>query len=554
MVVEIPGFTAVVRAALDRQVREIAAENEFRHLQHRRLAERVKALVAAWRFTADPALLDRALHLTELLRARQGPSGLFQGGDNVDSPPDSAFSVNDLADTALLLRDGPARRLAGALGELLAAVTPALLKGGVHTPNHRWELSAALARLHRLEPRAALAERVGQWLAEGIDIDDGLYSERSANYAAHVSNPSLLTIADVFDRPDLIDVVERNLDATLDLLLPDGTVETVLSRRQDQGRPMPLRVYQLPLRSVALLRGRGDLAWAARLAEEQGIEAPGNAAAALLLDPGLGRELPDPVEPRRPRQRHFAGAGLLVRHDPASTVVLFGGSDYARHRRIRSGLSNMPTFLRMFAGGAVLDSVRLSRTFFGIGPFRADGLAVAPGPVVTLSESVSAGYYQPLASADRDDGGGYALGDEGRFSAAMDFGRRARDEVTIDTTVRAEVTAAGVELTVDIRGAAVDWALELAFRAGGTMTGAAELGDGRWLLDSGTATYSVGGDALAVTVGEQSPAVASDIGAVYQPGEDYEFLGGTDAAGGERLYVTGKSPVRLRMGIFHLRT
>lgn len=552
-------FSARVRAELDRHVRAIAAETgDLGHLQHRRLAERVKALVASWRFTADPAPLAQALRLTELLRARQGPSGLFHGGDNVDSPPDSAFSVNDLADTALLLRDapdGPARELADALGELLAAVTPALVKGGVHTPNHRWELSAALARLHRLEPRAALAERVGQWLAEGVDIDaDGLYSERSANYAAHVSNPSLLTIADVFDRPDLIDAVERNLDATLDLILPDGTVETVLSRRQDQGRAMPLYAYQLPLRAVALLRGRGDLAWAARLAEEPGLASPGDAATALLLDPGLGRELPEPVAPARPRQRHFAGAGLLVRHGPATTAVLFGGSDYARHRRVRSGLSNTPTFLRLFGGDVVLDSVRLSRTFFGLGPFRADGLTVAPGPVVTLSETVTGAYYQPLAPPDRDAGGVYALGDEGRFSAAMDFGRRARDEVVLVTTVRAGLTGTGVELTVDIRGAAVDWALELAFRPGGAMTGAADLGGGRWLLEAGPARYRVGDDALEVTVAERFPAVDSDVGAVYHPGEDYEFLGGTDAAGGELLYVTGKAPVRLRLGISLLRT
>ncbi len=147
----------------------------------------------------------------------------------------------------------------------------------------------------------------------------------------------------------------------------------------------------------------------------------------------------------------------------------------------------------------------------------------------------------------------YALGDEGRFSAAMDFGRRARDEVSLHTSIRAEVTATGVELTVDIRGAAVDWALELAFRPGGTMTGAAALGDGRWLLDGGPVRYRAGGDAFEMTVAERFPAVDSDAGAVYHPGEDYEFLGGTDAAGGDRLYVTGKSPVRLRMGIFLLR-
>ncbi|MEU8663971.1 hypothetical protein [Actinoplanes philippinensis] len=548
-----PEFAALVRSALDREVRGIGAETGelWRRLQHRRLAERVKALAAAWRLTGDDDLLAGVARLVETLRERQNPSGLFRGGDNVDSPPDSAFSVNDLADAARLLA-GAADRTG--LLRLLHSMTPALLRGGVHTPNHRWELSAALARLHRLDPRPEIAGRVAQWLAEGVDIEDGLYSERSANYAAAVSNPSLLVIADVFDRPDLLDAVEANLTATLDLLLPDGTVETVLSRRQDQCRRMPLRVFLLPLRAMAVRRGRGDLAWAAGIALEQGIDSPASAVA----DPLAGRRLPPAVPPPTPRQRHFAAAGTLVAHGPDRTAVVFGGSDYAGHRRIRSGLANSPTLLRLHAGATVLESVRLSRTFFGLGPFRADTMTVAPGPVAELAETVAAAYYQPLPG---DGTGRYAVTDDGRFSAAMDFARRPRDEVTLTTRVRLELPPDGAhrclsgagtpvaatqvaDLELDVAGAAVDWALELAFRPGGTMTGARPLGGDRWHLESGTATY----EGLAVTIAE-GPETASESEPAYHPGEDYEFLGGTDAAEGVLLYVTGKAPSRLRLSI-----
>ena len=58
----------------------------------------------------------------------------------------------------------------------------------------------------------------------------------------------------------------------------------------------------------------------------------------------------------------------------------------------------------------------------------------------------------------------------------MDFAPRARDEVALATTVRVVLTETGVALTVDVEGAAVDWALELAFRPGGTMSGARALG------------------------------------------------------------------------------
>ncbi|HWS34243.1 MAG TPA: hypothetical protein VN408_16055 [Actinoplanes sp.] len=542
-----PAFHTRVRTALDREVGEILGEDagRWRQMQHRRLAERVKSLAAAWRLTGDPAVLPPARELIGLLRGLQNPSGLFRGGDNVDSPPDSAFSVNDLADAAQLLHGRDA--VGDELADLLASMTPALVKGGVHTPNHRWELSAALARLHRLDPRPEIAARVAQWLAEGVDIEDGLWSERSPNYAAYVSNPSLLTIADVFDRPDLAAAVEQNLTATLDLLLPDGTVETVLSRRQDQRWPVPLRAYLLPLRLLAVRRGRGDLAWAAGLALEQGIESPGNAAAALLLTPDVGRPLPEPQAPPVSRRRHFAAAGTVVDHAPARSAVVFGGSDHARHQRIRSGLANSPTFLRLYAGAAVLDSARLSRVFFGLGPFRSGGLTV-DGDTVALDEAVSAAYYQPLAGADLQEQGRYAVTDDGRFSAAMDFARRARDEVTLSTAVRVTMTETGADLAVEVSGAVVDWSLELAFRPGGTLSGATASGDDRWQLTTGTATYRVGGDALSVTVVE-SPETPAEAGPGYHPGEEYEFLAGTDAAGGVRLYVTGKAPGRLRLRI-----
>ncbi|GLY04547.1 hypothetical protein [Actinoplanes sp. NBRC 101535] len=544
-------FVARVRSGLDREIAGIVAETtaDWTGMQHRRLAERVKTLVAAWRGdTGRTGLLDVALHLTGLLRGLQNPSGLFRGGDNVDSPPDSAFSVNDLADVALLLRvpQAAGHPLVAALDELLTTITPALVKGGVHTPNHRWEISAALARLHRLGPRPELAGRVAQWLAEGADIEDGLYSERSANYAAYVSNPSLLVIGEVFDRPDLIDAVVSNLDATLDLLLPDGAVETVLSRRQDQGRPKPLAGYLLPLRRIARLRGRGDLSWAAGLALEQGLEAPGHVAAALVLDPDLALALPAPVAPPGTRRRHFPAAGLLVDRTPVATTVVFGGSDYPRQRRIRSGLANSPTFLRLYAGAAVLDSVRLSRTFFGLGPFRGDGLTL-DGDQAVLTERVSAAYYQPLDPAELRADADYGLGDDGRFSAAMDFAKRGRDEVTLETTVRVDLTGDGAELSVEVSGAIVDWALELAFRPGGTMHGARPVG-AAWQLDEGTAHYRVGDDSIqiSVTAADHAPA---DGPPAYHPGEEYAFLGGTDAASGEILYVTGKAPARLRLNL-----
>jgi hypothetical protein len=218
----------------------------------------------------------------------------------------------------------------------------------------------------------------------------------------------------------------------------------------------------------------------------------------------------------------------------------------------------------VFAGEAVLESARLSRTFFGRGPFRGDRLVVERDPTrgttVTLTETVAAAYYQPLAPQYRDEHGEYRLVDEGRFSAAMDFDRRTRDEVTLTTTIQVRLAPAGVELTIDVTGAVVDWALELAFRPGGTITGARALGEHTWQLDAvaapttgpATAGYRFGSDVitiglLEVSDGQGGPLPASSSIPTYDPGEEYRFLGGTDAATGERLYVAARVPARVRM-------
>jgi hypothetical protein len=216
--------------------------------------------------------------------------------------------------------------------------------------------------------------------------------------------------------------------------------------------------------------------------------------------------------------------------------VVYGGSDYPRQRRIRSGLANNPTFLRMFAGEVVLDSVRLSRDFFGLGPFRAADIE-HDGDAIILSERLEGRYYQPLTAGDRRADGAYDLADESRFSAAMSFPDRQAETVVLRTRIAARPTEDGVELEIVTDGPALPWALEFAFREGGAFTGAVEASDGSVRLDSGTARYSVGSSTV-----EFGPGTGEAGPARYHPGEDYTYLGATDAAGGRRAYIVGSAP------------
>ena len=543
-------FGAALGAAVDVEVEAaLASPGE---IAHRRLMDRARLLVAAYLWprssrAGDAALIDAARENVVALGELQGASGLFIGGDNVDSPPDSAFTVNDLCDVLRLLDVIPHERTAATdvlvaeLDAIADSVEPALLVGGVHTPNHRWEISAALARLHRRRPSPALAARVAEWLAEGIDIAaDGVYSERSANYAAYVSNPSLRVIAEVFDRADARDAVVRNLESTLGLIHPDGTVETVHSRRQDQLTAFPLAPYLGLYRRYAVETGRGDFAWAAEQALAQGILHPSAVLTELLLDERIGQALPSAAPPAGGGD--WPQSGLVVDADERRRIVVFGGSDYPRVRRVRSGLSTNPTFFRMFAGDAVLDSIRLSRDFFGLGPFRADAFA-ADGDVLWLSEAVSANYYQPMDAARRDTGGEYALTDDGRFYGSMSFGDRARDVVELRTAIGVTPTADGASIEISIDGPDCAWALELAFR-GGRFEGVAVSEDGIAVLAAGAVRYRAGAASIIVAADDTYRAQGP---AGYRPGEDYVFLGATDAASGDRLYLTGRAPAALTL-------
>ncbi|MGW0583393.1 hypothetical protein ACWD25_47500, partial [Streptomyces sp. NPDC002920] len=102
-------FVRAVARAADRLAAPPAAgpDEEPAGVPHRGLARRVKTLVAAYR-SPDSALhgsrqvIAAAMTHLRALRAVQTPTGLFAGGDNVQSPPDSAFTVNDVCDAHVL--------------------------------------------------------------------------------------------------------------------------------------------------------------------------------------------------------------------------------------------------------------------------------------------------------------------------------------------------------------------------------------------------------------------------------------------------------------------
>lgn len=567
-----PDLVRSARATLDAHLRaDGPVATDAALAGHRGWMRAVKAaVVVGLAGHASPGDETGATRWLSHLEALQLPGGLLAAGDNLASPPDSAFTITDVAATAAALRRPTAAAAAwitGAAGaeigsrleEVLRRAAPALVAGGVHTPNHRWELAGALAgAAPLLTPSAAAAavRRAREWLDEGVDIDiDGLYSERSANYAAYVSGPALLLLAERLGRNTLREAVHANLHTVLDLTTPRGSTETVHSRRQDQqDARFPLGPFLTVFARFAQVcdRCRHATAWAMRLPGVDAVEALRHCLAGEDTAAGLGLASELATSPDAELaavalgsgERTWHGARLWRRWGGGDWTLVYGGSDVPAAGRVASGLACNPTFVRLARGDLEVASVRLSRDFFGLGPFRPTNLVVQ-GDRVVLSETLAAGYYQPLPVDSRRADGDYTLEFEGRFASAMAFSQRPRDELRLETQVVVDVGPDGVDLEIRTTGPATGHALEIAFADDVQVEGAEPLGPSAHRLAATPAVVRGVGSALTVSAlpgGDTSPAV-------YSPGEAYELLGGSDAVGGTRLYVTWSSPGTQRIAL-----
>jgi hypothetical protein len=513
----------------------------------RAVARKARRLVSAyvWSRSAyyhDDSLLGPLRTLYERLAALQHDDGLYDVG-NLHSPPDSSFALQDLCLMWSLL-DADDRPATAPHRDILEGIIrlagPALATGGVHTANHRWELSAALARINHLWPDRRYAERVDEWLDEGIDqTPDGFYSERSSTYDSEVINPCLLTIAWLRDRPELIEYVRRNLAMTLSTLEPNGEVETVASRRQDQTRIRDVWWYLPHFRELALRDGDGRFTTVAKDIERRRTGELGDFLAEVLERPELAAVLPAAQPLPDDFVEVYPSHALARIRRGSRTASVFGGTDFHDLPVIASGLSTNPTFFRMRKGAAILDSVRLSPQFFSTGHFRSNGLTQLGPKAFRLQDEVNVPYHLPLPKRYRRADGDYALTPDGRFYSKMDFPHRPKQYRTLRTEVTVTEVTGGFDLTFGLEESEVPLAIELCFRPGGGLSGVEPIdASGNYQLVEGTGSYVLGDDRIEFGPGNGATRVTMD------PGERYTYLGGNLTPAGLRVYITGRSPFR----------
>ncbi len=472
------------------------------------------------RFQGSEELIPRMEQAARFLLSVQHEDGTIDlHTTNFHSPPDTAFIVEPLAVAAAVLQKRQSsglNKLKADLERFLRAAGRALTVGGIHTPNHRWVVCSALARLNSLFSSPEYVSRIDDWLGEGIDIDaDGQFTEHSTSIYSATCDNSLLTVARLLKRPQLFDPVRRNLAMTLYYLHADGEVVTEGSRRQDQYMRGVASGYHIPYRFLALEDGNAQFAAAARTIEELHADSLAGNLIYFLEDPTLGRTLPQAAPLPDNFARYFPHSDLVRIRRGAVSATILGAN---------------PTFFSLHKGSAALQAVRLAAAFFGKGQFQGLRVEEETGRWV-LRQSLTAPYYQPLAKAARR-----ADGDWSR----MDNAHRAQSEVQrLQAVVSIRESTGRFSIQFDLGGCDnVPVSVELGFRRSGKIEQAVPIPDNPecYLLEAGMGQYTLEGQTI-------------EFGPGHAEHRYTQLRGALPRVDGLSVYLTGFTPFSRQLTI-----
>jgi hypothetical protein len=404
-------------------------------------------------FQSKELLKEIELGLKYLLKSQHADGTIDLLSTNFHSTPDTGFIVMYLAPAYKLLSQAKLTDNEGVMGlfkTFLLRSGEALSIGGIHTPNHRWVVCAALAKLHELFPNPAYLNRAEQWLAEHIDIDeDGQYNEKSTLIYSPLTNRVLLMIAIGFSKPELIDIVHKNLKMTMFYAHPNGEIATEASGRQDKALVGMMEGYYYPYRYLALKKNDGEMAAMCRFIEQTAGNKIGGYLDFFLEDSTLLEDLPVSKSLPTNFDKFFKNSGLVrLRREQIDTTILI----------------NNPVFMTFQKGDAVLQGIRLAASFFGKGQFQSEKIEQV-GNTWVLKQYLEGPYFQPIQKEQ--------ISLDGDWEKMPRSNRKQSEIQKYECTTKIKMDEQGkVELTIEMTGTeGVPMALELIFRKGGTLTG-----------------------------------------------------------------------------------
>ncbi len=451
----------------------------------------------------SPELLERILLVGDFGRRRRRPSGNYDLlSTNFDSSPDTGFITKALAPAVKMARaqdgDRGAQHIAESLGELIRAGADGMVRGGFHTPNHRWVIVAALSLARELFPELDVRETIEAYLGETIDVNaDGEYIERSTGVYNAVVNRSLILAASALDRPELLEPVRRNLDFNFHMLHGDATVVSSISRRQDRGaRAVPTTLAD-GYHAMAHIDGNGFYAAVADWLVERG----GSSLVCLTnfaLHPAWRTEQVNRTALPAEYAQAYPVSGLWrVRRGATSATVAAG----------------LTAPFAVVQGTAEM-TVKLCSTYFATGQFVGEDF-MGDGHSVHLRHRGRNKIYPEKGYT----GGIYWLPIDERVDADNWQAVRARRDIyalpALEVDLRVEEVAGGFNLYIESSGGldGVPFQIECNFVPGGTLHAESVIVEGKEgntaFLKSGHALYRMGDDAISVGPGSHAHSMWS---------------------------------------------
>lgn len=431
-------------------------------------------------YRSEAVAKDLEEALQYLLKIQHSDGTIDLLSTNFHSTPDTGFIVKWLVPVyTIILREDRARYAAQLelLKTFLQRAGECLIVGGIHTPNHRWVVSAALTKLNEVWPDPRYAARIDEWLGEHIDMDaDGQYDEKSTLIYSPLTDRVLITIAKGANKPELYGFVRRNLMMTTYYIHPNGELVTDASGRQDKAAVGTLEGYYYSCRFMALRDQNGVFSAICKKIEATVLEKSASQLSYFLEDPSLWRELPKPTSLPTSYAKAFPYSGLvrIRRGDWDATII-----------------SRNPAFLSFHAGKAVLQGIRFASSFFGKGQFQGAEIS-QDGQDYVMEQKLEGPYYQPYPKDSIDPTGDWNK---------MPQSNRPQSEIQyLTSTARIRETSEGVECEIEITGTeGVPVSVELIFREGGEFKNVVPVSAEKdtYLLNTAeVGTYTLKGDTL----------------------------------------------------------
>lgn len=483
----------------------------------------------ASRYAGSPELLEALDDAATFLLSAQHQDGTIDLlTTNFHSPPDTGFVLEWVCAAAAVLQRAQKPAAAPLLTKLLTFIqrgADALAIGGIHTPNHRWVVSMALARANALIPDSRYVSRIDTWLAENIDIDaDGQFTERSTSIYSPLTDRCLVTMARLLDRPNLLDPVRRNLEMSLYYLHADGQIATEGSRRQDQYQRSSMVPYYYPYRYMALHDHDGRFAAVVRQLETAPSANLSGQLIYFLESPELAAPLPEDRTLPSDFERHFTHSRLVrIRRGDVSATIL----------------EDNPSFFSLHVGTAAV-VMRFASAFFGKGQFVGSELR-KEGSAWVMRQDMTGPYYQPIAAERRRaDGAWLETGPDQRPTSEVQ---------KLQSVVRIREQPGGFDVELEIAGTdGVPIAIEFGCQEDTQISGAVPVaGDSHSsLMTTGQATISVGNDHVHLgnlPLGNLPSGNGPDDNATVDH-QCTQIRGALPKLPGKSLYVTGFTPFR----------